>query len=72
MSADYLHDGVTGASGHVDEPYLHLTPRPEPLFSAYYRGRNLAESYYLAIPGLSWMNVVLGDPLCSIGPPDVK
>lgn len=72
MSADYIHDGVTGASGHVDEPYLHLTPRPEPLFSAYYHGRNLAESYYLAIPGLSWMNVVLGDPLCSIGPPDVK
>jgi hypothetical protein len=30
---------------------------------AYYSGRTLAESFYLGIPGLSWMNVVIGDPL---------
>jgi uncharacterized protein (TIGR03790 family) len=64
MTADYIHDGVTGASGHVDEPYLGLTPRPDFLFPAYYHGRNLAESYYSAIRGLSWMNVVVGEPLC--------
>jgi len=69
MTADYIHDGVTGASGHVDEPFLALTPRPDLLFPAYYQGRNLAESYYLAIPGLSWMNIVVGDPLCAIGKP---
>jgi uncharacterized protein (TIGR03790 family) len=69
MTADYILEGVTGASGHVDEPYLTLTPRPEFLLPAYYRGRNLAESYYLAIRGLSWQNVVIGDPLCSLGPP---
>ena len=34
---------------------------------AYYQGRNLAESYYLAIRGLSWQNIVVGDPLCAIG-----
>ena len=67
LTADYLHDGVTGASGHVAEPFLTLTPRPDLLLPAYFQGRNLAESYYLAIPGLSWMNVVVGDPLCSIG-----
>ena len=69
LTADYIHDGVTGASGHVYEPYLQFTPRPNILLPAYYHGRNLAESYYLAIPNLSWMNIVVGDPLCSLGKP---
>ena len=69
MTADYIQEGVTGASGHVDEPYLIMTPRPDFLLPAYYNGRNLAESYYLAIRSLSWQNIVVGDPLCSIGKP---
>lgn len=69
LTADYIHDGVTGASGHVYEPYLQFTPRPNILLPAYFHGRNLAESYYLAIPVLSWMNIVIGDPLCSLGKP---
>ena len=69
LAADYILEGATGASGHVDEPYLSMTPRPDLLLPAYYRGRNLAESYYLAIPALSWQNIVLGDPLCSLGKP---
>jgi uncharacterized protein (TIGR03790 family) len=69
MTADYIHDGATGASGHVSEPYLQFTPRPDFLLPAYYQGRTLAESYYLAIPALSWMNIVVGDPLCTLGPP---
>jgi uncharacterized protein (TIGR03790 family) len=69
LTADYIHDGVTGASGHVYEPYLQYTPRPNILLPAYYHGRNLAESYYLAIPALSWMNIVIGDPLCTLGKP---
>jgi uncharacterized protein (TIGR03790 family) len=69
LTADYIHDGATGASGHVLEPFLHLNPRPDLLLPAYYSGRNLAESYYLSIPALSWVNVVIGDPLCSLGKP---
>jgi uncharacterized protein (TIGR03790 family) len=69
LTADYIHDGVTGASGQVYEPYLQMTPRPNVVLPAYYRGRNLAESYYLSIPILSWMNIVIGDPLCSLGKP---
>ena len=69
LAADYILEGATGASGHVDEPYLTMTPRPDLLLPAYYKGRNLAESYYLAIPALSWQNIVLGDPLCSLGKP---
>jgi uncharacterized protein (TIGR03790 family) len=67
LAADYIHEGATGCSGHVYEPYLTQTPRPDYLLPAYYGGRNLAESYYLAIPSLSWQNVVLGDPLCRLG-----
>jgi uncharacterized protein (TIGR03790 family) len=66
LTADLIDDGATGASGHVYEPYLHLTPRPDYLFPAYLGGRNLAESYYLAIPALSWQNIVVGDPLCTL------
>lgn len=69
MLADYILEGASGGSGHVYEPYLGMTPRPDLLLPAYYSGRNLAESYYLAIPGLSWQNVVVGDPLCSLGRP---
>lgn len=69
LTADYILEGATGASGHVYEPYLAMTPRPDLLLPAYYRGRNLAESYYLAIPRLSWQNIVVGDPLCSLGKP---
>jgi uncharacterized protein (TIGR03790 family) len=69
MTADYLSEGASAATGHVDEPFLATTPRPDYLLPAYYRGRTLAESYYLSIPVLSWQNIVAGDPLCSLGPP---
>ncbi len=69
LTADYILEGATGASGHVYEPYLRYCPRPDILFPAYVvRGRNLAESYYLSIPALSWMNIVVGDPLTRLGP----
>ena len=69
LTADYIHDGATGCSGHVEEPYLSGTPRPDYLLPAYFNGRNLAESYYLSIPSLSWQNIVVGDPLCALGRP---
>jgi len=69
MTADYLLEGATGASGHVYEPYLWQTPHPELVLPAYYNGRNLAESFYLGMRTLSWQNVVIGDPLCSLGKP---
>jgi len=69
LTADYLLEGATAATGHVAEPYLEFTPHPELLLPAYYSGRNLAESFYLSIRWLSWQNIVVGDPLCSLGPP---
>ena len=69
LSADLIHDGATGASGNTYEPYLGGCVRPDYLLPAYYRGRNLAESYYSGMPFLSWQGVVFGDPLCSLGKP---
>jgi uncharacterized protein (TIGR03790 family) len=69
LTADYINEGATGASGHVDEPYLAFSPRPDILLPVYLGGRNLAESYWMSIPALSWQNIVIGDPLCSLGKP---
>ena len=68
LIGDYIHEGVTGVTGHTTEPFLMTCPRPEYLFGAYVRGRDLAESYYLSIPVLSWQNIVVGDPLCVLKP----
>jgi uncharacterized protein (TIGR03790 family) len=65
LMADLIREGATGAAGHVDEPYLDATIRPDILFPAYVSGRNLAESYYAAMPYLSWQTIIVGDPLCA-------
>ena len=67
MSADYIQEGASGANGHTDEPFLALCARPDLVLPAYFAGRNLAESYYLGTPALSWMNIVIGDPLTRLG-----
>lgn len=69
LTADAILDGASAATGHVDEPFLDASPRPEELLPAYLlRGRTLAEAYYLSIPYLSWMNVCVGDPLLRLAP----
>ena len=65
LTGDLIRDGITGVAGHVAEPYLDATIRPNVLFSAYLGGANLAEAFYLAMPYLSWQTVVIGDPLCA-------
>ncbi len=65
LIGDLIHEGATGAAGHVAEPYLQSTVRPEILFPAYVAGFNLIEAFYLATPHLSWQTVVVGDPLCA-------
>ncbi len=65
LMGDLIHDGITGIAGHVSEPYLRATIRPDILFPAYVAGRSLAEAFYLAMPALSWQTVVVGDPLCA-------
>ena len=65
LTGDLIRDGITGVAGHVTEPLLDATIRPQILFPAYLAGFNLAESFYLSMPFLSWQTVVIGDPLCA-------
>jgi tetratricopeptide (TPR) repeat protein len=65
LAGDLIREGVTGIAGHVAEPFLDGTIRPDILFPAYLSGLNLAESFYLAMPYISWQTVVIGDPLCA-------
>jgi uncharacterized protein (TIGR03790 family) len=66
LAADLIHEGASGASGNTYEPYLNNCVRPDYLLPAYAEGRNLAESYYIAMPVVSWQGVVLGDPLTAL------
>lgn len=63
LTGDLIREGVTGVAGHVAEPYLDATIRPDLLMPAYLSGANLAEAFYQAMPYLSWQTVVIGDPL---------
>ena len=65
LTGDLIRAGVTGVAGQVAEPFLDSSVRPDILFPAYLAGFNLAEAFYLAMPGLSWQTVVIGDPLCA-------
>lgn len=66
MILDYVWEGVSGIAGNVDEPYLAEAVRPDQLFPAYLAGRNLAESFYLGLPSISWRSLIVGDPLCKL------
>ncbi len=63
LAADWLNAGLTGLGAQVSEPYLDGAFRPATLMEAWARGYTLAESFYLALPYLSWQSVVFGDPL---------
>jgi tetratricopeptide (TPR) repeat protein len=65
LAGDLIREGVTGVAAQVAEPYFDASVRPDVLFPAYVSGFNLAESFYLAMPFLSWQTVVVGDPLCA-------
>ena len=57
-----LH-GASASVGNVYEPYLAFTTDFGTMASTLLSGANLAESYYAAQPVLSWMSILVGDPL---------
>jgi|APCry1669189733_1035249.scaffolds.fasta_scaffold13674_2 hypothetical protein len=75
FSATTLHDpskgwtgpliqhGASASVGNVYEPYLAFTTDFGIMESCLLSGNNLADSYYAAQPVLSWMSVLVGDPL---------
>ena len=62
LIADLIAEGVTGAKGYIDEPYLDAIADPDILFDRYTDNYNLAESYYMASQSIGWMDVIVGDP----------
>ena len=68
LIADLIEEGITGAKGYVYEPFADSMADVGVLFDRYTNNYNLAESFYIASPYLSWMDVVVGDPKTSIIP----
>lgn len=58
-----LARGAAASCGNVYEPYLFLTVHLDIFLNRLSGGFTLAESAYMAMPALSWMGIVVGDPL---------
>jgi uncharacterized protein (TIGR03790 family) len=75
FSASTLHDekknwagpllskGAAATIGNVYEPYLQLTAHLDVFNDRLLHGFTFAESSFMAMPVLSWMSVMAGDPL---------
>ncbi|MEY2548669.1 MAG: hypothetical protein QOD64_1251 [Verrucomicrobiota bacterium] len=75
FSASTLHDenanwagpllskGAAATIGNVYEPYLQLTTHLDVFNDRLLHGFTFAESAYMATPIVSWMSVMVGDPL---------
>ncbi|MEP6936548.1 MAG: TIGR03790 family protein, partial [Chthoniobacterales bacterium] len=58
-----LTRGAAASVGNVYEPYLQLTTHLDILNDRLLHGFTLAESAYMATQAVSWMTVIVGDPL---------
>jgi uncharacterized protein (TIGR03790 family) len=58
-----LMRGAAASLGNVYEPYLQLTANLNTFNDRLLHGFTLAESAYMSMRALSWMPVVVGDPL---------
>ena len=58
-----MRRGAAVTLGPAFEPYLEAFPKAEILVEALLQSRTVAESYWLALPHVSWAMVILGDPL---------
>lgn len=62
-SAPLLARGAAATLGNVYEPYLQGTHNFDIFQARLLAGYTLVEAAYMALPVLSWQNIVLGDPL---------
>ncbi len=61
--APLLAHGAAATMGNVYEPYLQLTPHLNVFNDRLLHGFTFAESAYMSMEALSWMSVMVGDPL---------
>ena len=69
LIANLISKGATGANGYTYYIFKYASLKANILFDRYTDtsfNYNLAESYYMSIPKLSWQNVIIGDPKTSI------
>lgn len=62
-AAPLLTKGAAATIGNVYEPYLQLTAHLDIVNDRLLHGFTFAESAYMSLQGLSWMSVIVGDPL---------
>ena len=58
-----MRRGAAVTLGPVREPYVFAFPHGDVFLDFLLRGKSVAESYWLALPNVSWAMVILGDPL---------
>jgi uncharacterized protein (TIGR03790 family) len=59
-----LEEGVAATLGPVTEPFLNSFPLPDQFFPLLMTGKlTLLEVYFLTLPQVSWMQILIGDPL---------
>ena len=63
LDAELIRMGCSGSAGNAWEPLGMFCPVPEVMFPLYAGGCSWAESAHAGLPGLGWMEVVIGDPL---------
>jgi uncharacterized protein (TIGR03790 family) len=61
--APLITRGAAASLGNVYEPFLQLTAHLDIFNDRLIHGFTFAESAYMSVPGLSWMSVMVGDPL---------
>lgn len=67
-----LQRGAVATAGNVAEPYLSGCINYSILYQRLLAGDTLAEASLSATPFVSWMGIVLGDPLYRPFPPKIK
>lgn len=67
--ANLIAEGATGAHGNAYNNFFSTSLNVNNLFNYYTDTTshyNLAESFYMSIPKLSWVDIIIGDPKTSI------
>jgi len=62
-TAALVERGAGLTFGNVDEPYLTFTVRPDMLVARLAQGETAGEASWQSTPAMSWMGIVVGDPL---------
>ena len=63
LVGDWIQAGGTAATGTVWEPFADLIAHEEMFFPALMEGFTFADAMWMATEGISWQNVMVGDPL---------